>query len=406
MKLDFSNDPPPSGTVILPPSKSIANRLLILQALTGNELSPHQPNEASDTRILRTLLQNGNNYYNVGMAGTTGRFLTAYLALQPGTHELTGDRRMLERPIKPLVEALRQLGGDVDYVEKEGFLPLRIKGCSMEGGSVKIPGDISSQFLSAILMISPYLKKGIQMEIVGELFSAPYLNMTIQLMRQSGAIVRAESDFISVQPGAYRNVPPRVESDWSAAAFFYELVALCKGGTLQLPGLRENSLQGDAASIRIFEKLGVKTSFDEHGARIDFHGGFERPERVNLNCRNFPDLVQPLICTLAGLKILACFSGVKSLRIKETDRLAALQIELAKIGTELLLSDDTIELVGFTEQKNNAIETWNDHRMAMAFAPLAAVYPGMIIQNPKVVGKSFPDFWNQLHGVISTGISD
>lgn len=400
MKLDFSNDAPPLGTVILAPSKSIANRLLILQALSGSELSPHQSNEASDTRILRALLQNGNDHYHVGMAGTTGRFLTAYLALQPGTHELTGDRRMLERPIKPLVEALRELGGDIDYVEKEGFMPLRITGRAMEGGSVKIPGDISSQFLSAILMISPYLKNGIQMEIVGELFSAPYLNMTIQLMRQSWAVVETNANSVVVQRKEYHNVPSRIESDWSAAAFFYELIALCRGGSIHLPGLREDSLQGDAACIRIFEKLGVKTAFDEYGARIHYQADFEWPEKVNLNCRNFPDLVQPLACTLAGLKIPACFSGVKSLRIKETDRLAALQIELAKIGVELVLSDDTIELVGFTEQKNNAIDTWNDHRMAMAFAPLAAVYPGMIIQNPEVVEKSFPDFWNQLHGVM------
>ncbi len=406
MKLDFSNGVLPRGTVILPPSKSIANRLLILQALAGDKLSPSQADEACDTRIIRTLLQNDDSHYHVGMAGTTGRFLTAYLALQPGTHELTGDRRMLERPIKPLVEALRELGGEISYIEKEGFLPLRIHGCKMEGGSVKMPGDVSSQFLSAILLISPYLKKGIEMEIVGELYSAPYLNMTIQLMRQSGAIVLTEANLISVQPGAYSKVPPRIESDWSAAAFFYELMALCKGGSLQLPGLRENSLQGDAASIRIFEKLGVKTSFDEHGARIDFYGDFEWPERVNLNCRNFPDLVQPLACTLAGLKIPACFSGVKSLRVKETDRLAALQVELAKIGTELVISEDTIELVGFGEQETNLIDTWNDHRMAMAFAPLAIVYPGMIIQNPEVVAKSFPDFWNQLHGVISNGVSD
>lgn len=395
MRLKFSEDTNPQGDVQLPISKSIANRLLIIATLSGEEGLPQFRGEPEDTTVLRRLLKLPSDGYDVKMAGTAARFLTAFLSLKPGTHHIYGDARIYERPMKPLVDVLRSLGADIVYLNRDGFLPISIRGAQLKGGTVEIPGNVSSQFISALLMIGPSLTDGLDLKINSELYSAPYVEMTVELMRQSGAIVQRRENLIRVEPTGYQNVTNQVESDWSAASYFYSLIALCRQGDIQLNGLLRNSLQGDACCAELFRRFGVHTEFNDRGARVFYSPETALPEHLELDCREFPDLVQTLACTCAGLQIPALFTGVRSLRVKETDRLTALKTELNKLGVLVKVDDDMLSIGRFTKPKSKTIETYNDHRMAMAFAPLAVIFPGLKIVDPNVVKKSFPDFWNQ-----------
>lgn len=402
MRLRFTDDAYPKGNVQLPISKSIANRLLIIAALAGERGPAETVGEPQDTAILRSLLKWPKNDYDVQMAGTVGRFLTAYLSLKPGTHFVYGDARMYERPMKPLVDALRSLGTDIDYIDREGFLPLVLRGGKLKGGSVEIPGNVSSQFISALLMIGPVMTNGLELTINSDLYSAPYVEMTVALMRQSGAKVEHDGSVIRVEATGYKNVPVELESDWSAASYFYSLVALCRQGDVQLNGLTKKSMQGDARCVDLFETFGVQSEFNDRGVRIFYAPETAWPERLELDCREFPDLVQTLACTCAGLQVPALLTGVHSLRVKETDRLAALKTELNKLGILVKVDEDALSIWRFSKLKNKKIETYNDHRMAMAFAPLAVVFPKLKIVDAAVVKKSFPGFWNQLNGVMSS----
>lgn len=401
MRLSFPEYVLPRGVVELPPSKSIANRLLIMAALS-RRLSeiPRQDNEAKDTSILRQLIHDRREVWDVEMAGTAARFLAAYLAVKPGKRLLIGAPRMCERPISPLVDALKALGAQTRYMKQTGFLPMLITGKTLKGGEVSIAGDISSQFISALLLVAPYFKEGLRLKILPPFYSEPYIKMTVALMKAAGAEVEDLGREIIVQPGEYSGSFPAVERDWSAAAFFYTMVALRGRGEVLLKGLQKDSLQGDAIAEKVYRKLGVQTQFTEKGALLTGNPSRQLPEKLEIDSRDFPDLVQPLATACAGLKIPVHFTGVKSLYLKETNRLAAMGAELAKLGVRTRIGEDEFAITHFEEPWSTSISTYNDHRMAMAFAPLSMVFEGVKIRTPEVVSKSFPDFWNQFIGVL------
>lgn len=399
MKLDFHSKVMPQGTVNLPPSKSIANRLLIISSLSGIAPPFEFEDAPDDIEVMQRFISNQEPIINAGLAGTAARFLIARLAVLPGVHLLTGEQRLLERPIEPLVAALRDLGADIRFKESPGFLPVEIHGRTIKGGEITLPGNISSQFLSALLMVAPYFLRGLHLEVTPPFYSRPYVEMTVSLMRLAGAEVNPFENGYTVLPGSYTSIPQHVEADWSAAAFFYELVAVSGGGSLILRGLQKNSVQGDSACVRFFETLGVRSEFVDEGVRISRDTAAVNPEFIHLECRDFPDLVQCFMCTCFALKIPAKFTGVRSLRIKETDRLEALKKELGKLGANVSYDEDSIEILSFSALKSYSIDTYQDHRMAMSFAPLIVRYPQLIINNPDVVSKSFPLFWSEFNRV-------
>lgn len=400
MKSDLHSGHKPQGTVNLPPSKSIANRLLIFSSLSGAVPPFEFESTPDDIGVLQEFILNPKSVVNVGLAGTAARFLIARLAVLPGVHVLTGEGRLLERPMDALITALRELGADIRCLERAGYLPVEIHGGKITGGQIMLPGNISSQFLSALLMVAPYFTTGLRLNVIPPFYSRPYVEMTVSLMRIAGAEVDSFENGYSVAPGNYTRIPHQIESDWSAAAFFYELIAVSGGGSLLLKGLKKNSVQGDSACVHFFEALGVRSEYVDEGVKIFMHDAVEIPDHIQLDCRDFPDLVQSFMCTCFALGIRAKFTGVRSLRIKETDRLAALKKELGKLGANISYAEDRIEILSFGELKDCSIETYEDHRMAMSFAPLTIRYPQIIINNPKVVSKSFPLFWTEFNRVL------
>lgn len=394
MIIDFSNSQP-RDTVVLPPSKSLANRQLIIAALTGNPIQSDFSGQANDTQILKELLLSEGGNYNAGMAGTAFRFLTAYLTLKPGIHVLTGEERMLQRPVGPLVNALNELGANITFLEKVGYPPLQIEGGNLKGGKTEIPGDISSQYISALLMVAPLMQNGLELKILEPFYSEPYVDMTIALMEQNGLKVEQINDVYKIVPQQYSLSEMAIEPDWSAASYWYEMVALGVLESVFLPGLSQHSLQGDSTCAMYFEGLGVGTEYTETGVVLR-KNKMMLPERAWFDFQDCPDLAQTLACTCAGLGIKGNFSGIKSLRIKETDRVAALVNELAKLGVTCIADDDILEITEFGEIENKVIETYNDHRMAMAFAPLAIKFGPLDIKNPEVIVKSYPGYWEDL----------
>lgn len=341
----------------------------------------------------------GRGSLDIGAAGTAMRFLTAYLSVTPGEHTITGTERMKHRPIGILVDALRQLGATISYEGEEGFPPLRIVGHdNLEGGELTVPGNVSSQYISALLMIAPTLKNGLRLTLTGTIASRPYLDMTISMMRDFGAKVEWKGDdVIDVEPGAYLQRPYHIESDWSAASYWYEMVALTQDEApcVTLPGLFRDSLQGDSAVQEMFRPLGVETTFiDSQTVQLSRSG---QPTRhLELNLIGQPDLAQTLIVCCAMLGTTFRFSGLASLKIKETNRTAALQAELRKLG--IVIHEDGESVVFWDgercePEKDVIISTYEDHRMAMAFAPVCMVRGSICINNPEVVSKSYPNFW-------------
>jgi len=398
MVIDFSKAHP-RQKVQLPPSKSLANRLLIIAALARQNLPAEMRGEADDTRLLRQLLSTHSSVVDAGMAGTAFRFLTAFLAIQPGSYVLTGHGRMKLRPIGPLVESLNDLGAHISYIEKQGFPPLKIEGEVLQGGKVTIPGDISSQYISALLMVAPVMEIGLEINILRPFYSEPYVEMTANLMRRFGIEVQRINDTYLIKNQEYKAIDFVVEPDWSAASYWYEFVALGGTAQIELSGLKKDSLQGDAVCSELFENLGVVTDFTESGILLR-KSRMSLSETALFDCSDCPDLVQALACTCAGLGVKGQFFGIKSLRIKETDRVAALISELAKLGVVCNSGEDHLEIISFGEPKSTDIETFNDHRMAMAFAPLSLKFGALNIQNPEVVSKSYPGFWEDLGIVI------
>jgi 3-phosphoshikimate 1-carboxyvinyltransferase len=394
---------PLRGTAQLPASKSEANRALILQALAGGG-TLRNLSDAHDTQLMRRLLAAApsTTVLDAEDAGTVMRFLTAYLAITGWRGQLTGTTRMQERPIAVLVQALRQAGARITYLKNEGFPPLEFAGLIAADtggpGEMEMRGDISSQYISALLMLSPYQPGGLRLRLTGSVGSRPYIDMTLALMRRFGADCKVEGDTIQVGPTPYHPTDYTVESDWSAASYWYSLVALAPAGSdITLPGLCEQSLQGDQAIGTIMAHFGVQTTFLPDGIHLRQAPLPANNERLSFDFTDYPDLAQTVAVVAAALAIPVEMTGLESLRLKETDRIAALQTELAKFGGGLRAVGAgrfRVESTGFTVDQQS-VETYHDHRMAMAFAPLALRGP-LTIESPLVVKKSYPRFWKEL----------
>lgn len=411
------------ATVGLPASKSVSNRALIINALALSNMSLAEPakpafeslleerlpqnlSDCDDTAVMVSALRDMPHTIDIGAAGTAMRFMTAYLAVSAGEHVITGTERMKHRPIGILVNALRQLGADIEYVGEEGFPPLRIKGKSLNGGFIEIPSNMSSQYVSALLMIAPTLKDGLELRLKGPVISRPYIDLTLWMMREFGADADWTSgDTVVVRPTPYRQHPYSIENDWSAASYWYEMMALTTDtdAELRLPGLNDGSKQGDSAVRYIFSMLGVGTTFKALPTADNQRGALLRKNnrsalRLDYDFTNSPDLAQTLVATCAALGIAFHFRGLQTLKIKETDRIEALKRELRKLG--IVITDrNNSELIWDgqrCEPTFEPIDTYDDHRMALAFAPLALVFPEIRIRNPHVVTKSYPHFWNEL----------
>lgn len=388
------------GEVTLAGSKSISNRVLIIQALCNTDFKIDALANANDTELLAHLLKSTDEVLDAGPAGTTFRFMTAYLALSGGNRILTGSERMKQRPIKVLVEACRNLGASITYLENEGFPPLKISSGTMSGNKqLAIPANTSSQYISALLLIAPILPGGLSLELTGKIVSKPYIEMTLGLMQYFGVSHTWENQVIVIAEQAYQAKPFVVEADWSAASYYYSLAALSEQADISLNGLFEHSLQGDSALANIFESFGVKTLFTAHGIRL-IKRQTVIPDAFHYDFILCPDLAQTLAVVCAALGTKGYFSGLETLRIKETDRIQALENEISKGGchislfsTDSLSGKEVFEVSGRFETTDVPIfKTYEDHRMAMAFAPLALLHP-IEIEEPSVVIKSYPDFW-------------
>ena len=417
------------GRIVLPASKSISARALIVNALSRSTLLPENLSDSDDTRAmlegLRTLSNSplkGENLaadkahpfrehrggtLDIGAAGTAMRFLTAYLSVTPGEYVITGSERMKHRPISILADALRKLGAGIAYEGEEGFPPLRIKGrTDLEGGSLTVPGNVSSQYVSALLMIAPTLKRGLRLTLTGEIASRPYLDMTMSMMRDFGAQAEWQgNDVIEVQPGSYRQRPYHIESDWSAASYWYEMVAVSTdpNAEIELVGLHRNSIQGDSRVWQMFGQLGVVTEFfaEPDGTEIvRIRKGGDTTCHFSCDFTHQPDLAQTLTVTCALLDVPFHLHGLQSLRIKETDRIAALRTELRKLGIDIKEEGESTLCWDGTRCKAEpkpVFDTYDDHRMAMSLAPVC-LRPAQTIRmnNPEVVSKSYPAYWQDL----------
>lgn len=418
-----------NSSIVLPSSKSISNRALAIGALAGSIASITNLSDCDDTEVMQRWLTERPSTVDVGAAGTSMRFSTALLAVGHGEHVITGSERMKNRPIKILVDALRRLGADISYVEKEGYPPLRIVGKGgLSCGSVSLPGNVSSQYISALMMIGPYLKDGLILTLTDKVISRPYIEMTMSLMRQFGAKVywdcssdesngivdeylesnsaddkSTESNVIIVEPGRYAVKSFNVESDWSAASYWYEMVALSSEGDARvlLPGLYEDSLQGDSKGREVFSLLGVKTEYTKDGVLLSKKT--REVDTLEYDFVKMPDLAQTFVVTCCMMGVPFHFTGLESLKIKETDRIVALKNEMAKLGFDLedrndseLLWDGRRRALTAEEYDSVAIDTYEDHRMAMSFAPVALVNGSIRINNPHVVSKSYPRYWDNL----------
>jgi 3-phosphoshikimate 1-carboxyvinyltransferase len=412
------------GSISLPTSKSISNRALILQAIRNRNIRLDNLSEADDTVIMQDALKQTQGEINVKNAGTCMRFLTAYFAAKPGMNVfLTCDPRMELRPMHLLVDALTQVGADIRYLKKEGFPPLQIKGKQLEGGSVQVDASVSSQFISALMMIAPLCIKGLTIELTGTISSQPYIDMTAQMMKQFGFTV--EPDYTVIRIPYQPDVPSTdslnsytIESDWSAAGYWYEMAALSKEAEVLLTGLKLDSLQGDRGVVDIMEGLGVISEQVSLGVLMK-KGDEERAESSGkfLNYKgtkghkgntidlvNMPDLAPALVVTAAGLKRGIVLTGLQNLVIKESNRLLALSTELRKCGFDIVDTPDTLSIIKKSSLSPipyslSPISTYGDHRMAMAFAPLALVFPDITIEDTEVVAKSYPRFWDDLQKV-------
>ena len=394
-------------TVQLPASKSISNRALVIHALSGGDVLPENLSDCDDTEVIISALKDNPYEINIKAAGTAMRFMTAYLATRDGEeHVITGTERMKHRPIHILVDALRGLGADIEYVGKEGFPPLRIKGGKLEGGQLEVPGNVSSQFISALLLIGPCLSNGLTLRLTGDLISRPYIDLTLWMMREFGADADWSAyDTITVAGKPYSQRPYYIENDWSAASYWYEMMALSKqvDDEIRLEGLMDGSKQGDSSVRYIFSLLGVKTTFGTKKEGVPTtvtlrHSGRCVP-RLEYDFVNAPDMAQTFVVCCLMLDVPFYFRGLSTLKIKETDRIEALKKEAMKLGFVLHDKNDS-ELYWDGERcepmEDAAIDTYEDHRMALAFAPAAFRLKQLRINNPQVVTKSYPSYWEDI----------
>ena len=390
------------GSVALTGSKSESNRALIIQALAGEKIQLKALSNADDTIRLQQLLANPQPVMDCGPAGTTFRFLTAYLSIQKGTYTLTGSDRMKKRPIAHLVEALRALGADIEYLEEEGFPPLKINGNpNLKGGKVSIRTDVSSQFASALLLISPYLKDGLELTLEGNTLSRTYLEMTIELMQQAGAQIEDNGKTISVKNNPYQPCVLPIEPDWSGLSYWYAVATLSKEFNMTFPGFRESSLQGDKALVEIFEQFGIQSTFSKEGVTLSK----AHPSDIYSFTYDFklcPDIAQTVAACCAALGVKSDLTGLDNLSVKECDRIAVIQSTLSQLGSHISTAPTQIKMLPeqkFDKSTHLTYDTYHDHRVAMSLAPLALVANSVTINDPEVVVKSYPNFWDHFSQV-------
>ena len=390
-----------NGEITLPSSKSISNRILIINSLSYSPYTIENLSDSDDTRVMEAVLNSDTNHFDIGHAGTAMRFLTAYLSKIVGEWTLTGSERMRQRPIGLLVDALQKLGASIEYTGNEGFPPLRIFGTSLKGGVIELDGSVSSQYISALLMIAPTIQGGMTLKLLNQITSKPYISLTLNLMEEFGVSHSWKGDTIRIDEQNYRPIKFSVEADWSGASYWYAMAALSDQSNLLLKGLRLKSLQGDASQAEWFRKyFGVQSIQEGTDVRLKT---IKNPEliRVELDFMENPDIAQTFAVLALCKKIPFHFKGLSTLKIKETDRIVALQNEVSKFGA-ILTEPETGELAWdgtFNECQVNhppVIKTYHDHRMALAFAPAALVYPEIIIEDPHVITKSYPGFWDDL----------
>ena len=385
-------------SVSLPASKSICNRALIINALTQDCLPLKNLSDCDDTQVMQTALSALQPVIDIKAAGTAMRFLSAFLAVSEGTHIITGTQRMQQRPIGILVNALRSLGADITYIGKEGFPPLRITGKNLPNKEVTLSGSVSSQYISALLMIGPTLTNGLTLTLTDEIISRPYIDLTLKLMSDFGAKVKWINDHqLKVEPHPYCPTAYTIENDWSAASYWYEICALSDDAIIQLPGLFPNSPQGDSIVAELFSVLGVESRIEKQV--LTLHKTAKKANRLEYNFINQPDLAQTFVVTCALLNIPFHFNGLQSLKIKETDRITALIKEMKKLGYVLTETNGcSLSWNGerCTPDANPCVTTYDDHRMAMAFAPACFIYKNLQVNDPDVVNKSYPQYWQHL----------
>lgn len=394
------------ATVTLPASKSISNRALIIYALSGGHIMPQNLSDCDDTEVIINAIRHMPEVIDIKAAGTAMRFMTAYLSVMRGTHTLTGTERMKKRPIKILVEALRSLGAQINYLGEDGYPPLEITGTKLTGGVLEMSGSVSSQYISAVLMIGPILDKGLELRLTGDIISRPYIDLTLYMMNEFGADAEwTSADTITIKPVPYKTREYLIENDWSGASYWYEMMALIDDpdAKLLLTGLKDGSKQGDSVARYIFSMLGVKTAFESKSSRkpqtVTIKANGRCLPKLEYDFINSPDLAQTFVVTCAAKGVRFHFKGLSTLKIKETDRIEALKTEMRKLGyviesrndSELIWDGETCE-----PQMEKGIDTYEDHRMALAFAPYALKSGEIIINNPQVVTKSYPHFWESL----------
>lgn len=407
-----------SGTIKLTGSKSECNRALILNALSKGTVKVENVSSADDSRIMieslravesgKSKVESGRpqptthnlQLVDIGPAGTAMRFLTAFFAVTGTEVIITGTARMKQRPIGLLVDALRELGAKIDYVEKDGFPPLRFyKDFDQRKKRIRLKGDVSSQYITALLLVAPTLPLGLELEIEGELTSRPYVEMTLSMLRDTGITYHWKSQTIIIPSQSFKPSTITVEPDWSAASYWYSIAALSDEAEIELPYLKQNSLQGDSKIAEIMSNFGIETSFNADGLRL-----VKKPAGISKTIFDFkdcPDLAQTVVVCCAALGHNATFTGLETLKIKETDRVKALQTELAKIGVTFAEDNQTYHLdcSGLRFHDSVTISTYEDHRMAMAFAPLALKIRELVIEDHEVVAKSYPAFWKDLESL-------
>jgi len=380
-------------------SKSESNRLLILQALFPT-LALENLSNSDDTQAMQRGLTSEENKIDIGHAGTTMRFLTSYFATTPGIDKLlTGSQRMQERPIKLLVDALHSIGADIDYLKNEGYPPLRISGKPIDISNVSLAANVSSQYITSLMLVAPKLPNGLEIVLEGEIASVPYINMTCALLQRAGIDATFSGQTIRVLPKESIDAKTlTVESDWSSASYHFSMVALSQSADVSINSYLQNSLQGDSVLVDIYSQLGVITSFDGHSLQLTKSNDVE--PHISLDLIKAPDIAQTIAVTCYGLGISCDLTGLHTLKIKETDRLVALQNELSKLGASIRITSDSLHLDTRTTAivPDVVIDTYHDHRMAMAFAPLGICVP-IVINDADVVSKSYPSFWDDLRSL-------
>ncbi len=388
------------GKITLPPSKSISNRLLIIKALSYSQFTINNISKSDDTKIIHSVLNSNSNNFDVNNSGAAMRFLAAFLSKIVGEWILTGSDRMQKRPVGELVDALRKLGANIEYIEEEGFPPLEILGSNLTGKTIDVNANISSQFISALLLIAPTLKNGLTLNLKNKIVSKPYIDLTLNILKQFGINSSFINNTIKIDNQKFIPKDFFVEADWSSASYWYEMAAFADNVDLELLGLNKDSLQGDSVVAKIFDKLGVKTTFLNNGIHLTKKKCSIK--NFNIDLTDYPDLAQTLVVTCSFLKIPFKISGLETLKIKETNRIEALINELAKFNINIVeTSEGVLECNDFkiNDIEKYFINTIYDHRMALSFSPISILNKKIVIDNIKVIKKSYPDFYDDLKKV-------